>query len=59
LLRHAGEHLISLREPHKKPAYPDGNGVIQADFDTPMERRRFNDSGVFFRARFARVRECV
>jgi len=53
LLRHAGEHLISLREPHKKPAYPDGNGVIQADFDTPMERRRFNDSGVFFRARFA------
>jgi hypothetical protein len=34
-------------------------GVRNVDFDTPMERRRFNDSGVFFRARFARVRECV
>jgi hypothetical protein len=46
LLRHAGEHLISLREPHKKPAYPDGNGVIQADFDTPGEACRFNDLGL-------------
>ena len=25
-------------------------GVRNVDFDTPMERRRCNDSGVFFRA---------
>ena len=25
-------------------------GVRNVDFDTPMERRRFNDSGVFFHA---------